>query len=162
MRGSRVWDPVAEHHYPQLPAPSPKRLWQHYIAFYLRHRRVLTADVIHVHRPQLNGHYDFTLHVEQNASQPRADGRFERALGSIFNGAAIPVPKQRLLLPLWYAGCAPGSEVVVEWLGAFGKQPPFPTTGATVRNDGTATVDGFHLAPRSFAFVIITTVAPRE
>ena len=208
MHGSRVWDPLAEAHYPPLPAPSPKRLWQHYMKFYIEHRRVLTADVVHVHRPQLNGQcvsssfyllsfhcasyrilrmlltvlvryllrepygfssllrrerYDFTLHVERNASTTaRSDGRYERAMGSIFNGGSIAVPSQTLLLPLWYAGVAPGSGVVVEWLGKFGvTEPPFPPQHCIVRSDGTVKLTGFHLEAFSFVFVLVTAETPR-
>ena len=107
--------------------------------------------------------YDFTLHVERNASTTaRSDGRYERAMGSIFNGGSIAVPSQTLLLPLWYAGVAPGSGVVVEWLGKFGvTEPPFPPQHCIVRSDGTVKLTGFHLEAFSFVFVLVTAETPR-
>ena len=82
-RGSRLFDTNAT-----------RAVVQRWVAFYKRHRAVLTADLLHLRRPDLQG-VDFFMHAA-----PRLE---ERGLLMVFNPTQQSV-NTTLALPLYYAG----------------------------------------------------------
>ena len=82
-RGPRLYD-----------TPETREVVKKWVDFYLKHRRILDADIIHVRRPD-GRDYDGLLHVD-----PEGD---EKGLLMLYNPLNVPVKKQ-IKIDLYYTG----------------------------------------------------------
>jgi hypothetical protein len=82
-RGPRIYD-----------TPETREVVKKWVDFYLKHRRILDADIIHVRRPD-GRDYDGLLHVD-----PEGD---EKGLLMLYNPLDVPVKKQ-IEIDLYYTG----------------------------------------------------------
>ena len=84
-RGDRLYD-----------TPGVQAMVSKWMGFWKKYRRILTQDIIHVHRPDMQS-IDVLLHVDANASQPLA------ALAMLYN-PTLTALRVRVKLPLYYTG----------------------------------------------------------
>jgi hypothetical protein len=82
-RGPRLYD-----------TPETREVVKKWVDFYLKHRRILDADIIHVRRPD-GRDYDGLLHVD-----PEGD---EKGLLMLYNPLNVPIRKQ-IEIDLYYTG----------------------------------------------------------
>jgi hypothetical protein len=81
-----------------------KAVVKQWVDFYKRHRAILTSDIIHVRRADMQG-IDCLMHVN-----PRLE---EKALAMVFNPTNEP-QEMALSLPLYYAGLSDKAHVSQE------------------------------------------------
>lgn len=98
FRGGRLYD-----------GRQMRGLLRRWVGFLRRHRPLLTGDVIHLGRPEVD-RVDHVLHVQPD----RARGR-ERALLFLFNPATKPLRALESPVPLHYAGVHSGIVCVSEF-----------------------------------------------
>jgi hypothetical protein len=82
-RGPRLYD-----------TPETREVVKKWVDFYLKHRRILDADIIHIRRPD-GRDYDGLLHVD-----PEGD---EKGLLMLYNPLDVPIKKQ-IEIDLYYTG----------------------------------------------------------
>jgi hypothetical protein len=82
-RGPRLYD-----------APETREIVKKWVDFYLKHRRILDADIIHVRRPDGND-YDGILHADPEG--------IEKGLLMLYNPLDMPIERQ-IEVDLYYTG----------------------------------------------------------
>lgn len=86
-RGPRLYDPAA---------PATRAVVQYWVAWFKRYRDIVTADIVHVARPD-GARVDAILHVDPQ--------RAHRGMAVFFNPTDVPVTVN-VSLPLYYTGIA--------------------------------------------------------
>jgi len=123
FRGDQLYD-----------SPAVRDVVANWTAFYKTHRDIVTADVVHLRRPSVQG-WDGAMHVGPGL----ASGR--RALAMLFNPTDAHL-RPAVRLPLYYAGLTDTAVVAVGARGAAASLPLDRRFGVTV-----------DLPPRSFSWV---------
>jgi hypothetical protein len=134
--------------------PVVRDMVKSWVAWFKQYRRILTADIIHVRRPDGQS-IDGIVHVDAGA----ANGHI--AMVAFFNPTQGPL-NASVMLPLYYAGVAPGGAVNVtraEPAGALFASPT-PQTGVgglqLVANFRSRVRLELELAPGKFAMFLVT------
>ena len=97
-RGSRLYD-----------TPGVQEMVQKWTQFWVRHRRILTEDILHVRRPSVSG-IDALCHVSSVLQHPDDE---EPMLCLVYNPSPRAV-HETLHISLYYTGLREGARVVVE------------------------------------------------
>ena len=130
--------------------PTVRDMVRAWVGWFKRYRRVLTADLVHVRRPDGQS-IDGIMHVD-----PRnAAGNI--AMAAFFNPTTANLTTT-IALPLYYAGVTPGGSVVVssaEPAGAIYASPQLQLPLTLVANTRSRVLVNMSIAPGSFTMLLV-------
>ena len=123
---------------------------------------LLGASLLHLRRPDSRS-LEAVLHVTADASAP------SRALLALVNPTARALPAERLVVPLYYAGLAPGATVTVAAVDLGNGRglgvPAAPQQHVLGADKGAGPTDivlEVSLPPRSYAAYLVSVAAGVE
>ena len=132
-RGDRLYD-----------TPAVQAMVRKWMGFWVKYRSILTADIIHVRRPDMQS-VDILLHASANASEPVA------ALAMLYN-PTLAAQQVRAALPLYYTGEG-GGVLLAREEGAFAP--------VTLQRDYSIVVEAT-VAPQSATYFVVKRPATED